>query len=348
MSAVFTSKRETELSRVKKLIKRINKLFEQGKFDDALPLLKRILESPASDNFRTRALFNIALCHAALRQFDDALEAVRVALAAGYDAFQNLQHPFFSPLQDNPEFFSLLSVYLHKSDVTGAVLPIDQITEYDTAPRLSGTMMHEMLVSPDVEYEPIPCVDGTDDMDLADGDDNDELERADDDSAHAAGDADDDELDNDDDGDDDERLIDRRRLPPTPSAPPATKPPLDQELPQPVPPASEAMMKLSESANKLAAAGRAADARRVYMRMLELQPKNGAVYALWANLEAQVNDKHESCRLLKLAAQCGFSNWASIQRQAAFAPVMALPEFVEMMEELRGKAAAVHSETRLD
>jgi tetratricopeptide (TPR) repeat protein len=346
VSAVFTGKRESEQSRVKKLIKLVNKQFEQGKFADALGNLNDILASPASDNFRTRALFNIALCHAALKHFDEALTAVRNALAAGYDNFQNLEHPFFAPLQDNPEFFALLSEYLQKSDRTGAVFPIDQMTEYDTAPRLTGTMMHEMLVSPDVEYEPIPCMDGEadgeDDMDLANGDDHDELERADDDAGDA-GDNGDDHYDEDDD----ERLIDRRKLPPTPSAAPA-EPPLDQELPQPIPPASSDVMKqLSESANRLAAAGRAADARRVFQRMLELQPKCGAVYALWANLEAQVNDKYESCRLLKLAAQCGFTNWASIQRQEAFAPVLALPEFVEMIEEIR-QAATVHSETRLD
>lgn len=355
VSAVFTGKRKTS-DPIKKLHHRAAKQFEQKKFDDALASLTLIVNSPSSEQFRDRALFNMCLCHAALGRVDEALKAMAQALAAGYNSFSNFQHPYFSTLQDNPEFFSLLSRYLNKSEQTAPVIPTDQQTEYGTAPTLSG---FEMLVSPDVEYEPIPVFaggEGDDDMDLADGNDEDETLDL---QVNAAVEqiAREDEGNENDEGDgedsDGERLIDRRKLPSAPSAPPEDDAvPLDAELPQPPPPLSSVMMNLSETANRLASAGRAADARRVYGRMLALHPKSGAVYALWANLEAQVNDKYEACRLLKLAATCGFTNWASIERQPAFAPVLALPECVELLSEIREKAAAaaatVHSETRLD
>jgi Flp pilus assembly protein TadD len=79
-----------------------------------------------------------------------------------------------------------------------------------------------------------------------------------------------------------------------------------------------------DAADRLAAAGRAADARRTFFDALSLSPENPLIYVRWANLEASVRDKHEALRLLGIAKQYGFTNWRAVAKHRVFSKVLVL------------------------
>lgn len=293
----------------RELIKRVHELFMADRFVDALDTLRKLHKSPDAQTFLHKIEFNQALCCAALNRRADALAHLKAAVAAGYDQVQNFQHPLFTPLQDDDEFFLLLSSLLEPD-----VAPVEaEVNEADLPPPRSLSIATRYSSAPKLQSTEIDVMD--------DDDDEDDADREDESYAPIAKTLPDASHDDDgDDDDDDGRLIDRRKVP------------LPAPAPVPAIAANDAVKALADTANRLAVAGRAADARRVFQRMLELTPGSPAVLVQWANLEATVQDKHEACRLLKLAAQSGFTAWHVLEAAPVFAKVLAMPEFQEIVK----------------
>jgi tetratricopeptide (TPR) repeat protein len=279
------------------LVARVHQCFQAGKYSDALDTLRVLLrDRPDAQAFAHKIHFNMALCHSVLGRPKEAMASLRSAVELGYDKVENFQHPLLAPLHDDPDsgIFELLSTLLKQDDelehglTLESQLPLPKIVSV-------GSVATQYATAPKLtDFDEM-----SDDADAADADADVAVKCAV-------------VVDDGDDDDDEEALIDRRKV-----APPVAQP--QHQL-------SEACKALSETAARLAQAGRAADARRVYARMLELSPRHPIVYVLHANLEAQVHDPHEALRLLKVAADCGFSNWASIASKPAFAKVFELPD----------------------
>jgi tetratricopeptide (TPR) repeat protein len=295
--ALIPTKR-TKAKATSDLVARVHQCFQTGKYSDALDTLRVLLrDRPDAQAFAHKIYFNMALCHSVLGRPKEAMASLRSAIDLGYDKLENFQHPLLAPLHDDPDsgIFELLSTLLKQDD------DVEQHLTLESQLPLPKVVSIGSVVT---QYATAPKLTDFDAMsDDADGDGDGDV------AVKCAV-----VVDDGDDDDDDEALIDRRKV-----APPVAQPQPQHQL-------SEACKALSETAARLAQAGRAADARRVYARMLELSPRHPIVYVLHANLEAQVHDPHEALRLLKLAADCGFSNWASIASKPAFAKVFELPD----------------------